>query len=412
MNLKLKKSEYNIAAVSLIEIMMVFAIIGIVSVACMGLAKPKYEYMKKIRLYSTFETLEKAGHMIANEGHLDFTTDINTCNVRNGDICADYTGILPNSNSLLPKVSARAASSGGVTDPGLNITRYASMNSTEQQQFKYLQDGLCQRLAHIFNLPSADNACPATANSSALIDDATNYPQSFIDKTPQMYLSNGQVIYLSKNLYTDYTDSGTNPKRNVISINTYTHEKTMPAVDEQVTVPGETRLAYYKDDNNNTLKRVWEKNRDYFNIYVDTNCKMVDRNDKQCGPDKLNDDVFLFRMYRDGTVLPDYRSGFPLNYLTAKILKYEAAHDRYVVGSVMKSYSKKPIVYARCYANLMGNYSGTATGAVELTDYTGICLQSGKTIKPLQYNTNNGCVSADGSSTCKVIMNKPSFLLR
>ena len=51
----------NIAAVSLIEIMMIFAIIGIVTAACMGLSKPKVEYMKKIRLYSALVTLEQAG---------------------------------------------------------------------------------------------------------------------------------------------------------------------------------------------------------------------------------------------------------------------------------------------------------------------------------------------------------------
>ena len=38
----------NIAAVSLIEIMMIFFIIGVVSVASFGLSKPKAEYMKKI----------------------------------------------------------------------------------------------------------------------------------------------------------------------------------------------------------------------------------------------------------------------------------------------------------------------------------------------------------------------------
>ena len=66
----------NIAAVSLIEIMMIFFIIGVVSVASFGLSKPKAEYMKKIAVYSTYEQRQKAAMDIVAEGHIDFVSDI------------------------------------------------------------------------------------------------------------------------------------------------------------------------------------------------------------------------------------------------------------------------------------------------------------------------------------------------
>ena len=47
--MRLKKNRLT-AATSLIEIMMIFFIIGIVSAAGMSLTKPKNEYMKKIAI--------------------------------------------------------------------------------------------------------------------------------------------------------------------------------------------------------------------------------------------------------------------------------------------------------------------------------------------------------------------------
>ena len=69
--MKEKLSVRNIAAVSLIEIMMNLTIIGVVTAASMGLSKPKADYMRNIKLYSALVTLERAGRAIAQEGHID-----------------------------------------------------------------------------------------------------------------------------------------------------------------------------------------------------------------------------------------------------------------------------------------------------------------------------------------------------
>ena len=88
-----KNKAFHIAAVSLIEIMMIFTIIGIVTGACVSLTKPKNEYMTKIKLYSAFMALDTAAKNIASEGHIDFTTDPHTCTQQrpNNKTCPDYT---------------------------------------------------------------------------------------------------------------------------------------------------------------------------------------------------------------------------------------------------------------------------------------------------------------------------------
>lgn len=424
---------FHIAAVSLIEIMMIFTIIGIVTGACMSLNKPKNEYMKKIKLYSAFLALENAGKSIAAETHLDFTTDAGTCRIsRVNNICYEFgTTSYPGLNNQLPKVVARSTEDNTVVDPGLlTNTAYASLTDAKKQQFKYLQSGLCQRLARTFNVPDSGINCATSLNGATLISSSL-YPSSFRDYTPQLYLPNGQVIYLNKYpVYESRNASGTfvttTPRADVYTfeqnmlassncdnVNTaITQLKSNTLVGDFNNALNESRLAAikrYKECNpseasNNDVKyweKVWSKNKDFFLIYVDLNGKMLDTNDKANGPDRLNYDVFAFRMYRDGTVLPDYRSGFPVNAITAKMLiqNRESATGQYEYN--MGPYTLKPIVFSRCYANLTGTYSSGHP-----YDSIGICSTNG-TKAPL-----NECIDANGNTTCKSVINKPSFILK
>lgn len=376
--MNLKKMVKNIAAVSLIEIMMIFAIIGIVTAASVGLSRPKANYIRNIKLYSALVTLERAGKAIAQEGHIDFTTDIGTCSTtRIGNICTDYSTHLGNMNNQLPKVSHRAASSNSELDSGLDQTTYSGLNNNiDKAQYKYLQDGLCQRLASTLKLSSANTNCSDNISASGLIDDSSIYKQSFSDITPQLYLNNGQVIYIGKNLYVDYRNNNTTT-RNVVTttatisegknaeqvaisgnLNNISSSLTIPNFPSSVyaKLPYETRTALinrYKNitANNfiNLYSQINKTNKDYFIIYVDTDCKQASANDKKCGSDRLNDDVFAFRMYRDGTVLPDYTSGFDTNFLTAKLYVRNESTGRYVLDT---NNIRLPYVHAKCYANL------------------------------------------------------------
>ncbi len=464
----LKLNGYNKAAVSLIEIMMIFAIIGIVTTACLGLSKPKYEYMKKIKLYSVFEMLENAGKIIANEGHIDYTTDINTCNNRAAsNICLDYSGRYPNMNNQLPKVVARDAFFSIYHDPGLNNVSgynaiYTTLNQTERNQYIYLQNGLCQRIASALGLSDVNAHCPQGESSVSLIEDSASYQVDFSSKSPHLYLPNGIVLYFGKNLYNDYQNYDLNLSHNIVlaspeaTVNSYSNNLSYDDIkgsylepetnggdgydfsDEcfnmssstssnnngYLFMPNESRLAAitnenldmsdydYNDDLLKYLKQIWKKNKDYFHIYVDINGKMADNSDKKCGPDRLNEDIFLFRMYRDGTVIPDYRSGFPLKYLTAKVLVQDdndakGKFKTYSNSVDLRTYAVRPLVFARCYANMAGSYASGYN-----YDHMGICTygatgNSSNGIKPL-----NVCVGANGESRCKVIVNKPSFLMR
>lgn len=416
------KKRFHIAAVSLIEIMMIFTIIGIVTGACVSLTGPKNEYMKKIKLYSAFMALESAGKTIAAETHIDFTTDVHTCvQERVNNICPDYTTTsYPGISNSLPKIVYRSTEDNRNVDPGLTTnTAYSSLSATRKDQFKYLQSGLCQRLSRTFNLSSAGMNCDAT-----LIN--TRYPASFSGYTPQLYLPNGQVIYLNQNLYFDVRNN-TNLSVNEINITSYARERQLTSTytcedlnddysdlfsnnntETITTLPNETRLfgikRYIDCGDNGSYpkywKKTWEKNKDYFLIYVDTNGKMTDANDRQNGPDRLNKDVFAFRMYRDGTVLPDYRSNFPKEYIKAKILKKNLSDPN---GNYTNyGFEADPIVDSRCYANLTGTYS---TG--HPFDSTGICSYSGGT-----KDAYNICITATDDSICKSVIVKPSFFIR
>ena len=416
--MKNNKLVRNLAAVSLIEIMMIFTIIGVVTAACAGLSKPKVEYMKKIRLYSSLVALEQAAKTIVNEGHLDFTTDVNTCRSRNytTNICSNYNGQFPNLSNQLPKVSHRAASSDGAVDPGLSITKYNTLSDSEKFQFKYLQNGLCQRLASALKVQDAGINCSNNTSASGLIDDSSTYQQSFYGILPQLYLSNSQVVYIGKNAYTDFRDSSGSTTRKVINIvpsdrNSEWHIRNNSPFsyitqDSFLKNPNEMRLFgvkfncnYYPNDIfYKYMEQMYLKNKDYFIIYVDTDCKKASASDKSCGPDRLNEDVFAFRMYRDGMVLPDYQSGFPRDLLTAKVMRIQN-NGRYQVDA---NYAKIPLVHARCYANLAGSYAfGYAN------DHMGICTDGGVTRMPL-----NDCFTELGDTKCKAVINKPSFVMR
>lgn len=434
----------NIAAVSLIEIMMIFTIIGIVTLACANLSKPKYEYTKKIKLYTALSELESAAKILTKEGHLDFTTDLGICTGRtSAHVCTDYADQFPGQNNQLPKVSMRDAFS--VVDVGINTTAYANLaTDIEKNQFKYLQGGLCQRLSNVFNVPETSVNCSATTNVAGIIDDNNAYPTNFAEFQPQIYLPNGQVIYIGKNAYTDFkTTSGTTTRHRLIVEPVYSDYNSMSAVESGVstdsgvycaamnaflpllatntsisfiTLPNETRARainfhrhggycvpsgasdfYYE-----YLEDMWSKNKDYFIVYVDIDCRKTSTNDKQCGTDRLNEDVFAFRMYRDGTVLPDYASGFPQDALTAKVLVKDKADmfGRYR-NLADYAYANMPLNKAKCYASLSGTYQ-----KYNYYDYTGMCTFNSDSIKAL-----DDCV-INGESVCKAILNKPSFIMR
>lgn len=415
------KKRFHIAAVSLIEIMMIFTIIGIVTGACVSLTKPKNEYMTKIKLYSAFLALESAGKNIAAETHIDFTTDVHNCTTtRVGNICPDYTtSSFPGMSNSLPKIASRSTEDNSAVDIGLTTnTAYSSLSATRKEQFKYLQSGLCQRLSRTFNIPPAGISCNSTLVNSV-------YPSSFSSYSPQLYLPNGQVIYINQNLYNDVRN-GTTVTRKTININNYTSEANLTGcgnLDTYMsdfnnanpssaifTLPHETRLTGVKRQiscgTTSGYQEYWEtvleKNKDYFLIYVDINGKMADSNDKQNGPDKLNKDVFTFRLYRDGTVLPDYYSGFPKKYITAKILTKDLT-DPNGNYTYYDDYKSEPIVNSRCYANLTKSYSSSDPSI----DLTGICSHSGTTIQPL-----SDCITSTDDSICKSVINKPSFFIR
>jgi len=465
-----KPLKRNIAAVSLIEIIMIFTIIGIVTTACINLAKPKYEYMTKIKLYTALSTLESAAKIITSEGHLDFTTDLNTCSNRVNNICQDYNGQYPNLNNQLPKVAFRdtlGISGTTVTDSGINGTAYGSISGTNaairKENFKYLQSGLCQRLAKVMNVTSTSINCRPALNSENLIDDSASYTQSFWGVEEALTLPNGMVLYISKNLYHDIDYAGTGASINkyvvvadpltdntrysyyqgngedIFTINASATNKGNLRTNwsyksnfnqntnnnSYLKMPNESRVASLKilkkmcqETNScdtflstnteksfyNYLENAYSKNKDYFQIYVDTNCKMTTATDKQCGPDSLNQDVFAFRMYRDGTVIPDYRSGFPKTALVGKVLTKIPgsgnAYGRYRY-TLAPAYAIQPIVYSRCYANQMGSFYATYSN-----DHMGICTYGGS------HPALNDCKTETSDTLCKAVINKPSFVMR
>ncbi len=428
--MNIKFFDRNISAVSLIEIMMIFTIIGVVTTACVSLAKPKYEYMKKIKLFSTLDMLENAAKIIQQEGSIDYTTDVNTCtsgnrNSSNNNRCDDYTNKYPHLNNQLPKLSVARNS----TDVK-GYTMYRHLGATEKNQFEYLQKGLCERLQKVFAAElSTKSKTQISCAANDLIDDAQDKISTvagsgyFRNKKPQLILPNGQAVFISKHLYTDY---GTT--RYIVYATKqesgYTYNYEVANSDEKLNLaigmlnnknnytvqPNETRIAAAEaaqvanKSSANILKELFLRNKDYYVIYVDINCQMHNGNssDKMCSSDTLNDDVFAFRMYRDGTVIPD--TSFPSNLLTARIL-FQDKNDmngKYTLNpsGFALIYSNLPINKARCYANLMCNGHNN-------NDICSICKNYAQVTAHLPE-----CSNGSGESVCKVIINKPSFIMR
>ena len=443
--------NFHIGAVSLVEIMMIFFIIGIVTVAGMSLNKPKQDYMTRIALYSAFVNLQNATLNIASEGHIGFTTEINNGCFEDDGERYNYNGTnfyviqrdgaggackiwqYPGLNTQLPAVVARRTlGSNVVVDEGLDYTAYASITvSALQQKFKYLQSGFCQRLASIYKLEDYNISCAKDISDDSLIDDSVNIPSSFRNLTPQLYLPNGQVVYMGKYLYNNFdgiknivgVEYGVPTAQDASHLEDHISESSFDAIFDDVNnlkvgdiqiVPNEFRLRLakmalaYAQDNGSTgvneqltqyAKNIWRTSKDYFNIYIDINGKMANDGDTGNGPDRLNHDVFLFHVYRDGAVRPAYETGFPKNYLLARIMVKQSGEKRYSVLNNNPIYAMQPITNAGCYANTVGVYSSVNNG----TDYTGIC----GSIQPL-----STCINQDGNQNCRVFINKPSFIIK
>ncbi len=433
--------KFHIGAISLIEIMMIFFIIGIVSVAGMSLSKPKADYIKRIGVYTAFVNLQNAVLNMASEGHIDFSTEI-------GSICADqnieaygrdgsthvcnfYQNKYPGIGTQLPKVIARKTlGTDAEVDPGLSTTAYANLTTAiEKEKYKYMQSGFCQRLASIYKLEDYNIGCATNITKNTLIDDSASIPINFSGFTPQLYLPNGHVVYLGKYLYNNYfntrqvvTVDPLDPSYNGVINNeeNYWYEYWPTALTTTFTsidtlknsslkqYPNEFRdyVAKYaikhNTANNNISKLArdyWANNKDYFNVYIDINGKMASSNDTANGPDRLNQDVFLFHVYRDGAVRPAYETGFPLSFLTAKVMTRTQNSNRYEIPNHSPIFAMRPLVYASCYANTAGAYSAYANG----TDYTGMC----GSIAPLTQ-----CIDQNGTNNCRIFINKPSFVIK
>ncbi len=441
--------KFHIGAVSLVEIMMIFFIIGIVTVAGMSLNKPKQDYMTRIALYSAFVNLQNAVLNIASEGHIGFTTELNNgCFEDDGEKQSDGRYVIqrdggaggpcriwqyPGLNTQLPAVVARRTLGSDVmVDEGLDYTAYASITDTAlQQKFKHLQSGFCQRLASIYKLEDYNISCAKNISATSLIDDSAAIPRNFGGYSPQLYLPNGQVIYMGKHLYNNF-----NGTKNIVGVEypISTHQDAT-RMEEHVSddvgnyifdsvsdlstddiryTSNELRLRLaemalaYAQENESTgeteqlseyAKNIWKSSKDYFNVYIDINGKMANASDTGNGPDKLNEDVFLFHVYRDGAVRPAYETGFPKNYLLARIMVKTSGDKRYSVANNSPMYAMMPITYAGCYANTVGVYSTVSDG----NDYTGIC----GSIQPL-----TSCLNQDGNQNCRVFINKPSFIIK
>ncbi|MBQ3311867.1 hypothetical protein IJG72_07300 [bacterium] len=434
--------------------MMVFFIIGIVAVASIGLSKPKDEYMRKIAIYSAFENLQNAVSEIAAEGHIDLATEVGSCPKKRNEtthVCSDeeYAKYPGRSNELTKDV-ARDATLYANDTYYINTTAYSSLTTeAAKRTFIHLQNGLCQRLATAFKIDSFGNNCPTSltdtsygslystisTNDYELITSNLQLYANFNSLEPSLYLPNGNVYYFGKyvckdvkNMNLTNTRIGCNSYRynfyynvaknynNESNIITGSSSSTDYLFNNQLSsssyvyyIPNElsllnvTRVARLKSDQKyQYAKYLFSHSKDYFNVYIDINGKRQDTNDKVSGPDTLNKDIFLFRVYRDGTVVPDYFSNFPKEYLKARVL-YKAPGTTTYKDNWSGKYASVPYVYAGCYANTIGAYGLFATGTY--VDYSNLC--------PLPaYSPLPECYNANGTSNCKVILNKPSFFVK
>ena len=454
---KLKKRD---AVVSMIEIMMIFAIIGVVSAAAMGLSKPKAEYMKKMQIYSAYVTLQNAASQIAKEGHIDFTTDINVCENRETTSpykCLDYENKIPGTSYTLPKVSFRNASGNVDVDQGESITSYSTLSSAQKTQYKLMQDGFCQRLATTLQLNSG------AVNCSSLGIDIDTLPTSFSGYTPNLKLPNGQVYYIMDGALSYALDITATLKRIAVasdqasSVVDYTNarksESELSSVSSDIfscldlssnkdtcfdvyiaILPNETKAKFTKDiydkiQNGDSatlakyntqvkknfvtyLMKHYEKNKDFFRVYVDVNGKMKNDKDIARGPDKVGEDIYLFNVFRDGTVRPGYETKFPLTKLNGRVvIKKElkqTINDKttysnfYVPYGNNGAYSNIPLGFASCYAGVAGDVVYKEMNGTN-TSYVGYTARLCYGIKPL-----NDCISGK----CRALVNEPSFFVK
>ena len=463
--MRLKMNKF-IAATSLIEIMMIFFIIGIVSAAGMSLTKPKNEYMKKIAIYAAYRDLATAANAIKNASYVDFSTDLDNCSSivlvgGNTKTCPDKISTtrspstFPSLNTILalPKVAFRQTSDNTIQDPIFNPTdnksvNYANLSAGQQGLVKFYQSGLCQRLSAQFNLSNMNNNCATSNSDSNNIDDSAGFIQDFTDKTPSLFLPNGYVYYISKHLYTDF---GTTFKRQKVYIEATEYG------DDVATIAASTKnsasasalfnttysgLSFYQSNTNSNkfihypsdvklkmattwvsypmgspsqlrwleyVQNYYLENKDYFNVYIDINGKMEDSDDIAKGPDKLNEDVFLFHVYRNGAVKPAYESGFPLNYLTGGVNYRVKKDDGKQYRITYAQYAQRPLGYAQCIAGIAGDprYQIKANGSAYQNHSPHFC--DSMTVYANCYKSE---VVDVNDPVCGVTVNKPSFFIR
>jgi len=459
--MRLKMNKF-IAATSLIEIMMIFFIIGIVSAAGMSLTKPKNEYMKKIAIYAAYRDLATAANAIKNASYIDFSTDLDNCTtpvLAGTKTCPDKVSTTTSSSTFpslntvlaLPKVAFRQTSDNSVQDPIFDTTtnqsvNYANLSAGQKGLVKFYQSGLCQRLSAQFNLSNMNNNCATSNSDSNVIDDSAGFINDFTDKTPSLFLPNGYVYYISKHLYTDF---GTNFKRQKVYVESSEYGDDLSSIAAYTTGNNSTAfnttysgLSFYQSNTNSSkfihypseiklkmatnwvayplstgrqlawliyVQNYYLENKDYFNIYIDINGKMEDSEDISKGPDKLNEDVFLFHVYRNGAVKPAYESGFPLYYLTAGVNYRVKKDDGKQYKITYAQYAQRPLGYAQCIAGIAGDprYQIKANGSAYLNHSPHFC--DSMTVYANCYKS--GVVDVN-DPVCSVTVNKPSFFVR
>lgn len=460
--MRLKMNKF-IAATSLIEIMMVFFIIGIVSAAAMGLTKPKNEYMKKIAVYAAYRDLSTAVANIKNASYIDFSTDLDVCSSRNANVCNDYVSNTTKQSAFptrktvlsLPKVAFRRSYDNTIQDPifTANLSRnYANLTAGQKKLVKFYQSGLCQRLSSAFNIADMDNSCASSTSARDLLDDSSGYINDFRNQTPSIFLPNGYVYYISKYLYNDF---GQLYKRQRVFVqageynDTHTSNESKFASSTANLGPGTSNFAeayagisYYNSNSNSNvtihlpnetklgfannvlssplananikkwatyIQSYYSQNKDYFNVYIDINGKMANSNDTQKGPDMLNQDVFLFHVYRDGSVKPAYDSRFPLNYITAGVNYKVKKADGKQYKITKPQFAMRPVGYAQCMAGIAGDprYLDKTNGSTYQAHSPHFC--DGTTVNSDCYTGNTVDIN---NPKCGITVNKPSFFIR
>ena len=131
-------------------------------------------------------------------------------------------------------------------------------------------------------------------------------------------------------------------------------------------------------------------------------------NDISRGPDKLNEDVFLFHVYRNGTVKPAYESGFPLYYLLGSVNYKVKQSDNKHYKITYAQYAQRPLGYAQCIAGIAGDpryYNKDDETYINQSPH--FC--DNMRIYANCYKSNTIDIN---DPVCGVTVNKPSFFVR